>query len=288
MLTFWILQALNTLQYAALLFLISAGLSVSFGLMGFVNLAHGALYMLGAYIGIWVAAQAGFWAALIAAPLAVGLIGAGLYVALLGRVARLGPMPQVLVSFGLVFIATEVTRMLWGDIPMVLDPPALLAGRVAVPGAAYPVYRLFVIALGAGVALALWLAVMRTALGAALRASVENRAMARAIGIDTDRLFLLIFTLGAALAGLGGVVAAPVTAANTGMAVSVLIPALIVTVIGGMGSVAGAALGALIVAVIEVLGAAFWPGAGSVLIYAALAAALIWRPEGLLAPKGAR
>lgn len=288
MLTFWILQALNTLQYAALLFLISAGLSVSFGLMGFVNLAHGALYMLGAYIGIWVAGQAGFWAALIAAPLAVGLIGAGLYVALLGRVARLGPMPQVLVSFGLVFIATEITRMLWGDIPMVLDPPALLAGRVAVPGAAYPVYRLFVIALGAGVALALWLAVMRTALGAALRASVENRAMARAIGIDTDRLFLLIFTLGAALAGLGGVVAAPVTAANTGMAVSVLIPALIVTVIGGMGSVAGAALGALIVAVIEVLGAAFWPGAGSVLIYAALAAALIWRPEGLLAPKGAR
>ena len=288
MLTFWILQALNTLQYAALLFLISAGLSVSFGLMGFVNLAHGALYMLGAYIGISVAAQAGFWVALIAAPLAVGLIGAGLYLALLGRVARLGPMPQVLVSFGLVFIATEITRMIWGDVPLVLDPPALLAGRVPLPGAAYPVYRLFIIVLGAAVALALWLGVTRTTLGAGLRASVENRAMARAIGIDTDRLFLLVFALGAALAGLGGVVAAPVTAANTGMAVSILVPALIVTVIGGMGSIAGAALGAVIVAVIEVLGAAFLPRFGGVLIYAALAAALIWRPEGLLHPRGAR
>lgn len=288
MLTFWILQALNTLQYAALLFLISAGLSVSFGLMGFVNLAHGALYMLGAYIGISVAGQAGFWAALIAAPLAVGLIGAALYLALLGRVARLGPMPQVLVSFGLVFIATEITRMIWGDIPLLLDPPAPLAGRVALPGAAYPVYRLFVIALGAGVALALWLGVTRTALGAALRAAVENRSMARAIGIDTDRLFLMVFALGAALAGLGGVVAAPVTAANPGMAVSVLVPALIVTVIGGMGSIAGAALGAAIVAVIEVFGAAFLPRAGGVLIYAALAAALIWRPEGLLQTKAAR
>lgn len=288
MLTFWILQALNTLQYAALLFLISAGLSVSFGLMGFVNLAHGALYMLGAYIGISVAGLAGFWTALIIAPLSVGLIGAALYTVLLDRVARLGPMPQVLVSFGLVFIATELTRMIWGDIPLVLDPPALLAGRVPVPGAAYPVYRLFLIALGAAVALALWLGVTRTALGAALRASVENRAMARAIGIDTDRLFLLVFTLGAALAGLGGVAAAPVTAANTGMAVSVLIPALIVTVIGGMGSIAGAALGAVIVAAVEVIGIALWPQAGGVLIYAALACALIWRPEGLLQAKGTR
>ncbi len=276
------------LQYAALLFLISAGLSVSFGLMGFVNLAHGALYMLGAFIGISVAGAAGFWTALIAAPMAVGLIGAALYLVLLGRVARLGPMPQVLVSFGLVFIVTEVTRILWGDIPLVLDPPALLTGRVTLAGTGYPVYRLFVIALGAGLAFGLWLAVTRTPLGAALRASVENRAMARAIGIDTERLFLLVFALGAALAGLGGVVAAPVTAATTGMAVSALIPALIVTVIGGMGSIAGAALGAVVVAAIEVLGAAFWPAGGSVLIYAALAAALIWRPEGLLRPRATR
>ena len=283
MTAFWTLQALNTLQYAALLFLIAAGLSVSFGLMGFVNLAHGALYMLGAFLGISIAAHAGFWAALIAAPLAVGAIGGALYAGLLARVARQGPMPQVLVSFGLVFIAVELARIVWGDVPLGLDPPALLAGRVQVLGTVYPAYRLFVIALGAGLALALWLAVTRTGLGAGLRASVENPAMARAIGIDTERLFLWVFALGAGLAGLGGVVAAPIASATPGMAVSVLIPALIVTVIGGMGSIPGAALGALIVAGIEVFGAALWPRAGAVLIYAALAAALIWRPQGLLA-----
>ncbi|MFD1794854.1 branched-chain amino acid ABC transporter permease [Paracoccus aurantiacus] len=288
MTAFWTLQVLNALQHAALLFLIAAGLSVSFGLMGFVNLAHGALYMLGAFIGISVAAQTGFWVALIAAPLAVSAIGALLYLCLLGRVARLGPMPQVLVSFGLVFIATELVRIVWGDIPLVLDPSAALAGRVDLAGATYPVYRLFVICIGAAMAAALWLGVNRTNLGAALRASVENPGMARAIGIRTERMFLLVFTLGAGLAGLGGVVAAPITAANPGMAVSALIPALIVTVIGGMGNIAGAALGALIVAGIEVFGAVLFPAASAVLIYAALAVALIWRPEGLLVAKGAR
>ncbi|MFV0410405.1 MAG: branched-chain amino acid ABC transporter permease [Paracoccus sp. (in: a-proteobacteria)] len=285
---FWILQALNTAQYAALLFLIAAGLSVSFGLMGFVNLAHGALYMLGAYLGIAIVGQAGFWAALLIAPMAVGLIGAALYLGLLRHVARSGPMPQVLVSFGLVFIATEAVRMIWGDVALVLDPPAALSGAVPLAGITYPAYRLFVITLGIGLACGLALGIARTPLGMALRASVENPAMARAVGIDTGRLFVLVFALGAALAGLGGVAAAPITSASPGMAVSALIPALIVTVIGGMGSIRGAALGAVIVASVEVMGAALWPAAGSVLIYAALAAVLIWRPEGLLTPKGAR
>ncbi|WBU60300.1 branched-chain amino acid ABC transporter permease [Paracoccus albus] len=285
MTTFWILQTLNTLQYAALLFLIAAGLSVSFGLMGFVNLAHGALYMLGAFIGVTLSVQAGFWAALFLAPVTVGAIGLILYLGLLGRVARLGPMPQVLVSFGLVFIATEIVRILWGDVPLSIDIPSALRGRLDMLSVSYPLYRLFVIAIGAVVSLLLWLGVNRTGLGAALRASVENRTMARAIGIDTDRLFLWVFTLGAALAGLGGVVAAPITSASAGMAVSALVPALIVTVIGGMGSISGTAAGALVVAAIEVFGAAIWPAASSVLIYAALAAALIWRPQGLF--KGA-
>ncbi|MDO5641838.1 MAG: branched-chain amino acid ABC transporter permease [Paracoccus sp. (in: a-proteobacteria)] len=285
---FWTLQALNMLQYAALLFLIAAGLSVSFGLMGFVNLGHGALYMLGAYIGISLAGAAGFWAALALAPLAVAALGAGLYAGLLARVARAGPMPQVLVSFGLVFIATECVRILWGDIPLTLDVPEPLAGRIGIAGAAYPAYRLFVMALGGALAGGLWLVVARTDLGAGLRAAVENPDMARAIGIRTDRLFLCVFALGAGLAGLAGVIAAPITAANTGMAVSALIPALIVTVIGGIGSIRGAALGALIVAGIEVFGAALWPSAGSFLIYAALAAALIWRPEGLFTARAAR
>lgn len=281
---FWTIQTLNTLQHAALLLLISSGLSVSFGLMGFVNLAHGALYMLGAYIGITVAAKAGFWVALLAAPLAVGLLGAALYLGLLSRLR--GPMQQVLASFGLVFIAVEVVRILWGDVPLTLDRPAILTGARPVLGVDYPAYRLFIILLGLGVGGALWLAIHRSSLGAMLRASVENPAMARAIGIRTEALFLAIFALGAALAGLGGVVAAPIYSASPGMAITALIPALIVTVIGGMGSITGAILGALIVAGIEVFGAALWPDASAVLIYAALAAALIWRPQGLLAVKG--
>ena len=281
---FWTVQALNTLQHAALLLLISSGLSVSFGLMGFVNLAHGALYMLGAYIGITIAAKAGFWAALLAAPLAVGLLGAALYLGLLARLR--GPMQQVLASFGLVFIAVEAVRILWGDVPLTLDRPAILSGSRHLLGVDYPAYRLFVILLGLVVGAGLWLAVHRSSLGAMLRASVENPAMARAIGIRTEALFLATFAFGAALAGLGGVVAAPIYSASPGMAITALIPALIVTVIGGMGSVTGAILGALIVAGIEVFGAALWPDASAVLIYAALAATLIWRPQGLLAVKG--
>lgn len=283
---FWTLQMLNALQYAALLLLISAGLSVSFGLLGFVNLAHGALYMLGAYIGIAVAAKAGFWAALLAAPMAVALLGAGLHLGLLRRLD--GPMPQVLASFGLVFVAVELVRILWGDVALTLDPPAALAGTRRVFGIDYPAYRLFVILLGLALGAGLWTGLQRTSLGAMLRAAVENPAMARAIGIRTETLFLAVFALGAGLAGLGGVVAAPILSASPGMAISALIPALIVTVIGGMGSIPGAVLGALIVAAIEVFGAALWPDASAVLIYAALAAMLIWRPQGLLAAKARR
>lgn len=283
---FWTLQALNTLQYAALLLLISSGLSVSLGLMGFVNLAHGALYMLGAYIGITVAAKAGFWTALLVAPLAVGLLGGALHLVLLARLR--GPMQQVLASFGLVFIAIEVVRILWGDIALTLERPGALTGTWRVMGVDYPVYRLFVIGMGLVVGGGLWLGIQHSALGAMLRASVESPAMARAIGIDTARLFLAVFALGAALAGLAGVVATPIVSANPGMAISALIPALIVTVIGGTGSISGAILGALIVAAIEVFGAALLPDASAVLIYAALAATLIWRPQGLLAAKGRR
>ncbi|WBU64059.1 branched-chain amino acid ABC transporter permease [Paracoccus aerodenitrificans] len=283
MTAFWVLQTLNALQYAALLFLISAGLSVSFGLMGFVNLAHGALYMLGAYIGISVSHMFGFWPALVLSPLATACIGAMLHLTLLRRVAKQGPMPQVLVSFGLVFIAVELVRILWGDIPLTLDPPALLSSGVALAGISYPAYRLFVIAMGAALATGLYLGITRTMLGAALRAATENPAAARSIGIRTERLFLGVFTLGAGLAGLGGVMAVPVVSASSSMAVTALIPALIVTVIGGMGSVTGAIAGALIVAVIEVFGAALWPDASAVLVYLVLAAVLILRPQGLLA-----
>ncbi|WBU56812.1 branched-chain amino acid ABC transporter permease [Paracoccus sediminicola] len=285
---FWTLQALNALQYAALLFLISAGLSVSFGLMGFVNLAHGALYMLGAYIGVSIAGGVGFWTALIVAPLAIGAIGAALHQGLLRRIAGAGPMPQVLVSFGLVFLAVEAVRIIWGDVPLTLDVPKALSGTRIILDTAYPSYRLFVILLGGAVALSLWAGMTRSHLGAAIRAAVENRDMARAIGIRTERLFLAVFTLGASLAGLGGVIAAPILSVSPSMAVTALIPALIVTVIGGLGSIPGAMLGAVIVAAIEVFGAALWPDASAVLIYAALAAALIWRPEGLLSAGRAR
>lgn len=284
---FWLIQTLNAAQYAALLFIISAGLSVSLGLLGVVNLAHGALYMLGAYVAIRAASVAGFWVALLVAPIAVGALGWLIYRCFLIRAVQHGPMAQLLVSFGLIFIAVEAVRMVWGDVALTLDPPATLLGPVSVSGVAYPRYRLFVLALGATLAGLLWLVVRYTSLGATLRAAVENPSMARAIGIRTGVLFPAVFTLGAALAGLGGAIAAPIVSASPAMAVDALIPALIVTVIGGVGSVPGTIAGAVLVACLDVYGTALAPDFAAVLIYIALALTLILRPAGLFGIRSA-
>lgn len=283
---FWALQFLNGLQYSMLLFLLSIGLTVIFGLLHFINLAHGALYMLGAYLGVSLATAFGFWGALALAPVGVTAVGAALYFTLIRRLRQAGPMNQVLVTFGLIFVFLDLVRLGWGDIALGLEAPALLAGTTAFFDLAYPTYRLFVIAVGALVMGGLWLVLARTQIGAMIRAGVENGPMAATLGINVEQLFFAVFCVGCALAGLAGVVAAPIFSATTGMGISILIPTLIVVVIGGLGSLEGAILGSLVVGFIETLGAVLLPGAAAITSYVLLAAILLLRPQGLIPARG--
>lgn len=283
---FWLFQTLNALQLSMLLFLLSVGLTVIFGLMHFVNLAHGALYAFGAYLAATVAGPFGFWAGFVLAPLLVAGIGLGLYATLIRRMRRAGPMAQVLVTFGLIFALLDLTRILWGDIAIGIELPAALSGRVMIGGVDYPTYRLFIIGLGGAVFAALAVILTRTQIGAMIRAGVDNDAMAACLGIDVERLFFIVFRVGCALAGLAGAVAAPILSVTPDMGLQILIPTLIVVVIGGLGSLKGAITGSLIYGFVQTFGAVLLPGFASVLIYALLALVLVTRPAGLFPARG--
>jgi branched-chain amino acid transport system permease protein len=285
-LSFWTLQTLNALQLSMLLFLLSIGLTVIFGLMHFVNLAHGALYALGAYIAASVAGTAGFWVAILVAPIGVALVGVVLYGGLIQRMRKSGPMAQVLVTFGLIFALLDLTRIFWGDLALAIATPSALSGQVDLLGVSYPAYRLFIIALGAVILAALALVLSRTQIGAMIRAGVDNDAMAACLGINVERLFFVVFCVGCALAGLAGAVAAPLLSVTPGMGLQILIPTLIVIVIGGLGSLKGAVAGSLIYGFVQTFGAVLAPQLASVLIYALLAAVLVIKPVGLFPAKG--
>ncbi|MGB2062461.1 MAG: branched-chain amino acid ABC transporter permease, partial [Candidatus Puniceispirillales bacterium] len=258
--SFWLLQFLNAMQYSMLLFLLSIGLTVIFGLMHFVNLAHASLYMLGAYFGISISALTGqFWLAFMLSPIIVTVIGAILYFTLIDRMRAAGPMNQVLVTFGLIFIILDLVRLGWGDIALGLEAPSSLSHTVSFWGISYPAYRLFIIALGLSIMVTMWLILARTQIGAMIRASVENAEMAAALGIHVGRLFFVVFCFGCALAGLAGVAAAPIFSATTTMGITILIPTLIVVVIGGLGSLEGAIAGSLIIGFLETFGAVLLP-----------------------------
>lgn len=278
---FWIVQTLNGVQLSLLYFLLSVGLTVIFGLMHFVNLAHGALYALGAYVSVTVSAVLGYWGGFLLAPVAVAVVGIGLYLLLIRRLRHADHMNQVLVTFGLIFVFTDLFRIGWGDIDLGLEPPTLFSGQSTVFGVVYPTYRLFVIALGLVIMAALALVLTRTQIGAMIRAGVDNEDMAACLGIDVDRVFFGVFCMGCALAGLAGVVAAPVFSVTPTMGDSVLIPALIVVVIGGLGSLRGAVVGSFLVGFIQTFGAVIAPQLAAMITYALLAAVLILRPAGL-------
>ena len=280
---FLIVQTLNGLQLSALLFLLSIGLSVVFGLMNFINLAHGTLFMLGAYFALSAArAFDSFWLVLLVAPVGVAVVGGLLYLVLLRHMQRADPMKQVLVTFGLIFVGLESVMIVWGPLPHTIDVPDLLAGSSSVLGQVYPTYRLFIIALGLAVFLLLYLGLERTRLGAIVRAGVDNRTMVAALGIDIGLVFFLVFCLGCGLAGLAGVVAAPVFSIFPGMDMSVLILALIVVVLGGPGSLKGAGLGSLIIGIADTYGQVLVPELARVTIYALMALILIFKPAGLV------
>lgn len=283
---FWALQGLNALQLSMLLFLLSIGLTVIFGLMHFVNLAHGSLYALGAYFAATLAGFGGYWVGFFLAPVAVAGIGVLLYAVLIRRMRKSGPMAQVLVTFGLIFALLDLTRVFWGDLALAIEVPGVLSGRVAFLGMEYPAYRLFIIALGLTIFAALAFVLGRTQIGAMIRAGVDNDAMAACLGINVERLFFIVFCVGCALAGLAGAVAAPLLSVTPDMGLQVLIPTLIVIVIGGLGSLKGAIAGSLIFGFVQTFGAVLAPQLASVLIYALLAAVLVVRPVGLFPAKG--
>ena len=284
---FLIVQTLNGLQLAALLFLLSIGLSVVFGLMNFINLAHGTLFMAGAYLALTaVRAFDSFWLALLLAPLGVAVLGGLLYLVLLRHLERADPMRQVLATFGLIFVGIEVVDLVWGSLPHTIDIPLLLAGSSTILGQGYPTYRLFIIALGVLLFVLLYAVLERTRLGAVVRAGVDNRSMVAALGINIGAVFFLVFCLGCLLAGLAGAVAAPVFSIFPGMDLSVLILALIVVVLGGPGSLKGVAVGSLIIGVADTYGQVVVPELARFTVYGLMAVILLCKPAGLIPVRG--
>ena len=254
-------QILNGLQLGVMLFLMSAGLTLVFGIMRVINLAHGSFYMLGAYVAATVTARTGsFLLGLAAALPAAALAGMVVELLILRRLYHRDHLDQVLATFGLIFFFNELTRMIWGRSPLFMDVPPRLSGSVELfGGLQYPVYRLAVILVGVLVALFLYLLFSRTRLGMRIRAGATNREMIGALGVNIPLLYTLIFGLGTLLAGLAGVMAGPLFAVEAGMGDSVLILTFVVIVIGGIGSVRGAFIGAILVGLVDTLARAFLP-----------------------------
>ena len=293
-------QVLNGLQFGVMLFLMAAGLTLIFGVMGLINLAHGSLYMVGAFVAATVAGLTGsFLLALIAAMAAAAMAGAVIEMSVIRRLYHTDHLDQVLATFALILIFSEGTRAIFGSFPLYLDTPDYLSGPVTLPGGIqYPVYRLALIAAGLLVALGLWLLIAKTRIGIQIRAGENDREMIAALGVDIRTLYTFVFALGAALAGLAGALVGAIQSVQVGMGEPVLILAFVVIVIGGIGSIKGAFVGALIVGLTDTLGGIFLPelfklfmepasatqiGASlsSMAIYLLMAAVLIWRPTGL-------
>jgi branched-chain amino acid transport system permease protein len=293
-------QILNGLQFGVMLFLMAAGLTLIFGVMGLINLAHGSLYMVGAFACAAVAAATGsFWLGLIASLAAAAAAGAIMEVLVVRRLYERDHLDQVLATFALILIFSEGARWLFGSFPLYLNIPPLLSGAVALPGGSqYPVYRLAVIGVGLLVAIGLGLLISKTRLGMRIRAGESDREMIAALGIDIRTLYTIVFALGAALAGLAGAMVGALQSVQVGMGEPVLILAFVVIVIGGIGSITGALVGAILVGVVDTMGrfllpiafSAFLPtsqastvGASiaSVLIYLVMAIVLIVKPKGL-------
>ncbi|MEM9429091.1 MAG: branched-chain amino acid ABC transporter permease [Pseudomonadota bacterium] len=293
-------QILNGVQFGIMLFLMAAGLTLIFGVMGLINLAHGSLYMIGAFAAAAVAGATGsFLLAMAAALAAAAITGVLVELLVIRRLYAAPHLDQVLATFALILIFTEGTRCLFGSFPLYLDVPDALSGPVELPGGIiYPRYRLALILIGLTVAVFLWWLTTRTRLGIQIRAGANDREMVAALGVDISRLYTLVFALGAGLAGLAGALVGAIQSVQIGMGEPVLILAFVVIVIGGIGSIKGAFVGALLVGLTDTLGGVLLPllfglvmapdaaaqtGAAlaSMAIYVLMSLVLIWRPAGL-------
>jgi branched-chain amino acid transport system permease protein len=297
-------QLLNGLQLGLMLFLLAAGLTLVFGIMDMINLAHGSLYMVGAYLAAAVTEASGsFLLGLLGAVVGTAAVGAALEMTLLRRLYQRSHLSQVLATFAVILIANEIVRMIWGNQPILLNTPQVLSGPVELGAFRYPAYRLVVIGAGLAIALLLWLLVSRTRAGMWVRAGASDREMAEVMGIDTRTLFTAVFALGAALCAVAGALLGPLLAVQVGMGENILILAFVVITIGGIGSIRGALMGSLLVGLIDTAGRAFLPllfrklfpaavaaeagpAVAAMLIYMVMAAVLYFRPAGLFPARG--
>ena len=282
-LAFVVNQSVNALSQAALLFFLGVGLTLIFGIMRIVNFAHGALYMLGAFVGYSVVRATGtFWLALALAPIVVGVLGTAFEFAILRRLYRRDAHAFLMVTFGLALVVSEAVRLIWGPDALQVPPPKLLSGIVFLLGEPFPVYRLFLAVFGIVVAFVIWQSLERTRLGLLVRATSQNAEMVHALGVDVNLVRSAVFGVGCGLAALGGILAAPLVTASHGMAATVIIDAFVIVIIGGMGSFLGSLIGALLVAFVQVFGNYFFPDFALASMYLLMLLVLVVRPGGLL------
>ncbi len=280
---FWASQVLNGLVTGTLLMLITFGLTIIFGILLVVNFAHGSLYALGAYIAATIAmALHQFWLSLIVVPIVVAILGAAIERFAIRPMRQRTVIMTLLLTFGLALIIDELTRIVWGSAPRAVPVPDLLQGAVALWGLSYPLYRLFIVAIGALIAFALYLFLEKTDIGTVVRAASSDPEIVQVMGINTSALFTWVFALGCGLAGLSGVIAAPLQTVGPSMGAEIIVDAFVVLVLGGLGSLRGTVLAALLVGQVRMLGAAVISEYASVLTFVLMALVLLARPRGLL------
>jgi branched-chain amino acid transport system permease protein len=283
---FFISQTVNGVVFGMLLFLLAAGLTLILGTMRIVNLAHGSFYLLGGYVGYTVFQHTGsFLLAALGGVVAIGVLGIVVYKLLFERLFARETLAQVLITFGMLLIISDVCRWVWGGSPLTIPKPALLAGNIEPWGVILPVYRLAIIAIGGLVLFFLWWFQERTKYGAIVRAGVDNEEMAQAIGINISVVKALIFSLGALMAGFAGVIGAPFIGLSTGLDLEILPLAIVVIIVGGMGSLWGALTGALLIGLADTFGKSLIPELSIFTIFAAMVVVLALRPGGLFGAK---
>lgn len=283
--SFWIIQTLNGLSFSMMLFLVASGFTLIFGLMKIINIAHGSFYLLGAYIGLTVLKATGnFLLATLASSIGVVLVGIIMQRFFLRRF-HMKELQQVLLTFGFVFIIADLCLWIWGGNPQALPKPSLLKGSIWIGRIVFPTYRLFVISIGIAVAIGLWIFQEKTKFGAIVRAGVDDEEMLRGTGINIQVVFVGVFALGALLAGIGGMIGGPFVGVFPGVDLSMLLLALVVVIIGGIGSLKGAFLGSLFVGLVDNFGKALFPELSLFTLFAPMAIVLAIKPTGIFGRK---
>ncbi|QGQ48767.1 branched-chain amino acid ABC transporter permease [Metabacillus sediminilitoris] len=280
-------QLVNGVSYGLLLFIITCGLSLVFGILGVLNLAHGSLYMFGAYIAYSLTATytQSFWLALLIAPISVALLALVVELILLRPTYQLGHLSQVLLTFGLAYVFHDLASIIWGSNVLSIPVPSIFSGSIAIFGQTFPVYRIAVIIVGIVIAVLLWYIQEKTKWGAIIRAGLSDKQMVSALGINIKLVFTIVFVIGGLLAGFGGVVAGPILGLYPSMEFQTLILALVVLVIGGLGSISGTLVAGLLVGIVETFSRFLVPELSMFLVFGLMAIILIVKPNGLLGKK---